>query len=76
MTEKKQQYRAEVDTGEGVWYTNALRFDTKAEADDFALDLARRWTLVQHWRVVSDDVPLKERVIFVHGEATSDGNPS
>jgi hypothetical protein len=61
MTEQKK-WRAEVDTGEGVWHTNALRFDTRDEASEFAVGLARRWTLVQHWRTASDDTPLREPV--------------
>lgn len=53
-------YRAEVDVGEGVWHTNALRFDTEAEAKAYAADLHARWTLVRRSRVVTNDTPLRE----------------
>jgi len=54
------KWRAEVDVGEGKWYTNALRFDTEAEAKSYAADLHARWTLVRRSRVVPDSTPEKE----------------
>lgn len=58
----KTQYRAEVNVGERVWHTNALRFDTREEAEAYARDLAGRWMLVISWRVVDDSTPLREAV--------------
>lgn len=31
---------------------NALRFDTKPEAETYAKDLFSRWTAVRSWRIV------------------------
>jgi len=57
-----KSYVAEVTTG-GEFAGNALRFPTKEGAEEYAVDLMRRWTLVQAWRVVgSQDEPN-------HGEA-------
>jgi|TARA_Y100000310_G_scaffold80589_2_gene77269 hypothetical protein len=39
----------------GTWAGNALRFDTRAEAEDWARNLASRWTAVREWRVVEED---------------------
>ncbi len=57
------EYRAEVDTGEGTWYTNALTFDSASEAEAYALDLSYRWTLVRQFRVVPVDTPLRQPVV-------------
>jgi hypothetical protein len=58
-------FRAEVATADGstTWSANALTFDTAAEAGDYAIDLARRWTLVRMARVVPSDHPRREPVI-------------
>jgi hypothetical protein len=40
----------------GVWASNALTFATRDEANEYAIDLASRWTLVREWRVVPVDV--------------------
>jgi hypothetical protein len=55
-----KKFRAEVDVGEGVWHTNAVRFDSEIECQVYAQDLAARWTLVRQWRVVEDSTPLRE----------------
>ncbi len=45
-------YKAEVETGKtDEWNTNGLLFETEAEADAYARDLAFRWTLVTDWRI-------------------------
>lgn len=44
----------------GRWCCNALRYETQAEAEAEARDLAGRWTLVRAWRVVDDNVPRDE----------------
>lgn len=46
-------YKVEVTTaGDGGTYaTNGLLFETEAEAEAYALDLALRWTAVQDWRI-------------------------
>jgi len=61
-------WRAEVTTSDdgGVgWYANALRFDTKDDALNYALYLSRRWMLVTRWRAVDATVP--ERQPYVPG---------
>lgn len=63
MMSTETLFRAEVDTGEGTWYTNGLRFKSEIEAQVYAQDLAARWTLVRRWRVVDEAVPLRETVI-------------
>ena len=35
----------------GKWAGNQLRFDTEKHAEEYARDLAMRWTLVRDWRV-------------------------
>jgi len=39
----------------GRWCGNGLRFATKAEAQQYALNLARHWTMVERWRVIESD---------------------
>jgi hypothetical protein len=39
----------------GKWAGNALRFQTREEAEIYVADLARRWTLVRETRVVESD---------------------
>jgi hypothetical protein len=48
----KDKFCVEVvaDSG-GKWACNALRFDSKAEAEAYGRDLAARWTAVREWRV-------------------------
>jgi len=36
----------------GEWAGNGLKFDTKKEAEEYAIDLMSRWILVREWRVV------------------------
>lgn len=43
-------FKPEVDTGEGRWSDNALRFETETEARAWADDLYRRWVLVKATR--------------------------
>lgn len=52
-------YRTEFAV-EGVWYTNALRFDTPEEAKEEAQSRFSRWTMPAAWRVVPSDYPEKE----------------
>lgn len=55
-------YKIEVIAdGSGNWAGNDLRFETEGEADDYARDLAFRWTLVRDWRVVPTDAPVNYR---------------
>jgi hypothetical protein len=53
-------WKAEVTTpGDGGRYnSNALRFATKQEAEDYAFDLAYRWTAVMDWRAAESDDPV------------------
>jgi|TARA_Y100000310_G_C20528134_1_gene737090 hypothetical protein len=43
-------YRAQVLV-DNEWTGNGLRFATAPEAERYAADLQRRWTLVRDWRV-------------------------
>jgi hypothetical protein len=48
-------FKAEVQTyscAPDAWTSNLLRFDTEANAEAYARDLAARWTAVKAWRVV------------------------
>lgn len=45
----KPEVQADATT---TWYSNALRFSTKQEAEEYVTDLAMRWTLVRGTRVV------------------------
>lgn len=36
----------------GAWVGNQVKFDTRREAETYAVDLAGRWTSVREWRVV------------------------
>lgn len=55
-------YRPMVSTG-GEFAGNALRFATFGEAEVYAVDLARRWTLVDDWRVDESDDPVNYCVV-------------
>lgn len=60
-------WKMEVQTDStGKWYTNALVFATAQEAENYAVDLAFRWTLVREWRTseVTDEVNYS----FINGE--------
>lgn len=35
----------------GKYYTNAMRYDSREEAEEAARDLASRWLLVTDWQV-------------------------
>lgn len=43
-------YAAYMDDGSG-FATNALRFETKEEAEGYARDLSMRWLSVKRWEV-------------------------
>jgi len=42
----------------GNWYTNALRFATKEEAEANALDLSMRWSAVREFRASESSDPV------------------
>jgi hypothetical protein len=52
-------FKVQVKTDDsGVWYGNGLRFETRAEAEANAANLAARWLAVRDWRTVEcDDAP-------------------
>ncbi len=37
--------------GDKEWAFNGLRFDTRDEAERYAVDLAGRWTAVRGWTI-------------------------
>ncbi len=51
-------FKIEVKTiGDDKWYSNAMRYETREEAEAAALDLATRWMLVvDHRAVVAEEV--------------------
>jgi len=52
-------FKPEVSTGsDPKFYSNALRFATREEAEARAMDLAMRWTAVRNWRAVESDDPV------------------
>lgn len=53
----KQKFKIEVKTGsDPKWYSNAMRYDTRKEAEAAAWNLAMRWAaVVDHRAVVADD---------------------
>jgi hypothetical protein len=42
----------------GTWAGNAVRFETKEEAELYVADLMRRWTLVTETRVIESTDPV------------------
>jgi len=56
-------YRVDISvTGEGVWVADPSVFDAIAEAEEYAIGLAGRGTVVRWWRVVPTDTPTGEQV--------------
>ena len=51
MEESQMKYKAEVKVDD-EWCSNALKFDTRKEAEEYAIDLHRRWLLTTDYRVV------------------------
>ena len=52
-------YKPEVQADNtGTWAGNACRFATEEEAEAYVCDLATRWTLVRHTRIVPSDDPV------------------
>lgn len=48
----KRTFKVYVDTGEHVWSTNQLEFDTPEKAGEYGRDLSSRWMLVRRFAVV------------------------
>lgn len=56
-------FKAEVIAdSSGTWAGNALRFETRMEAQVYVADLERRWTLVRDTRVVQSDDPVSHQL--------------
>ena len=52
-------YKVEVlATGEKNYSGNGLRFATKEQAEEYALDLMGRWTAVEQYRVLESEEPV------------------
>ena len=46
-------FKAEVKVqGDDTWYANGLAFETYEKAEEYAIDLFRRWLLTVAYRVV------------------------
>lgn len=59
--EEAVSWKAEVQADEsGEWTGNMMRFPTKKSAEEYALNLASRWTAVRNWRVLPSDDPVTE----------------
>jgi hypothetical protein len=55
-------WKSEVQTDDtGKWYSNALRFATREEADAQVSDLKARWTSVMESRTVESSDPVNYR---------------
>ncbi len=51
-------FKAEVQVSrDPTWYSNEIRLPTQTEAEQYARDLADRWTLAVQHRVVEVDEP-------------------
>jgi len=56
-------YRVDVEAaGETTWASNARRFASRGEAEEYARDLAARWTLMVGWRVVPATTPERQPI--------------
>ncbi len=42
------------------WVGNLLRFKTADDAEEYAENLAARWTAIRQWRVIEDGKALPE----------------
>ena len=59
-----RSFKAEVRTGsDPKYYSNAVRFKTKNEADRYGTDLAFRWTAVADLRIVPSDEDVNYKLI-------------
>jgi len=52
----------------GEWAGNAMRYETKEEAEAAARDLASRWLLVRKWRVVKTKRTIIEETVEYYSE--------
>ena len=53
---KTKIWKVEVQTDDtGKWYSNAMEYSTKEQAETAAQELAARWLAVRSWRVVEAD---------------------
>jgi hypothetical protein len=60
-------WKPEVQTGDGIWTGNALRFATKWECDNYLKDLWSRWSTVTDMRSV--ECHLNPNYRFIDGRA-------
>ncbi len=68
-------WKPEVSTDNtGKWYSNALRFATREEAEANVADLASRWLLVRATRAVESDDPVNYR--WVNNALEPAGEPA
>jgi hypothetical protein len=57
----------------GKWATNAVRFETKEEAEAYLKDLFSRWIAVRDTRIVECDDPVTYKWDLATGKATYAG---
>jgi hypothetical protein len=58
-------WKPEVNTAgdpEDAWSSNTLRFATKAECDQYLIDLAMRWTAVRDVRATECEDPVTHEI--------------
>ena len=55
---------------DGQWCSNACRFETEHEADNYGLDLILRWTVPSDYRVAESDDPVNYAYIIGNLGAT------
>ena len=61
MTQTVGPWRAEVlGYNETHWASNRLRFDSEADALEYAFDLRARWTMCDKVRAIPSETPERE----------------
>ena len=64
-------FEAQVDTGDGHYTGNGLRFETESEAEGYVAHLANRWTMVRETRVIDSGDPVTHRWSLETDELTN-----
>ena len=64
-------FEAQVDTGDGRYVGNSLRFESEPEAQGYVRHLANRWFMVRETRVVDSTDPVSHRWNLETNELTN-----
>lgn len=71
ISEKRgnMSYAVEVHSpDDDSWAGNALRFETKEEADSYGFDLLSRWFTPDDYRIVESEDPVNSAWVFTVGQ--------